>query len=502
MKLRVLLLIILFLLQNFGCSALVISEIQFDPDGSDTNREWVEVYNDGATTVDFSTYKFFEAGVNHGLAAQEAKTLAPGEYAVVVQDYAAFVADYPSSTVKLFKSSFSLSNTGEALSIKNSASSVQDSYTYSPSTTGSGAGLSEQRVSGVWGKGVPTPGSVNAHTSTPATTTDSTSTSTATSTATSSASTTSTTTVTENVYTPTYYTKSSWPTTEKVYLKAGDNRIAITGKEISFKPRLLNGDKQDIYTGVYNWSLGDGYAKEGREITHTYQYPGEYSVTLEVILDKSTVEDTFFIHVIDPKFTIKYTDADTGAYSEITNDSLEILDIGEMVLSREDFPVKKFIIPKNTVILPKRSIKITSELTGFATSTSEISLGFKNGRKVASFTNQRPKSNEASTSTGSVSSVSVMTLEDFKRLYPEGYTQLPHITPKATETANATVSKTIINPVTLKNIKNKTVLKPLVVKTETQTAKSGVATTSESKTIILTKPKAGLWESIKGIFGN
>jgi hypothetical protein len=95
-----------------------------------------------------------------------------------------------------------------------------------------------------------------------------------------------------------------------------------------------------------------------------------------------------------------------------------------------------------------------------------------------------------------------MTLEDFKRLYPEGYTQLPHITPKATETANATVSKTIINPVTLKNIKNKTVLKPLVVKTETQTAKSGVATTSESKTIILTKPKAGLWESIKGIFGN
>ena len=62
------LLVVLFLFYSQSVIASVtINEIMYDPDGSDTNREWVELYNDGGSSVDLSAWKFVEAGVNHGL---------------------------------------------------------------------------------------------------------------------------------------------------------------------------------------------------------------------------------------------------------------------------------------------------------------------------------------------------------------------------------------------------------------------------------------------------
>ena len=49
-------------------SALVISEIMYDPQGSDTDREWIEVLNDTQSSIDMTGWKFFEANTNHGLA--------------------------------------------------------------------------------------------------------------------------------------------------------------------------------------------------------------------------------------------------------------------------------------------------------------------------------------------------------------------------------------------------------------------------------------------------
>jgi thiamine phosphate synthase YjbQ (UPF0047 family) len=38
-------------------AAVTINEIMYDPDGSDTNREWVELYNDGGSSVDLSAWE-------------------------------------------------------------------------------------------------------------------------------------------------------------------------------------------------------------------------------------------------------------------------------------------------------------------------------------------------------------------------------------------------------------------------------------------------------------
>ena len=55
--------IALFLLPNFAFASISITEIMYDLDGSDTDREWVEIFNDG-NPVDLTGWKFND-GSNH-----------------------------------------------------------------------------------------------------------------------------------------------------------------------------------------------------------------------------------------------------------------------------------------------------------------------------------------------------------------------------------------------------------------------------------------------------
>ena len=79
---------------------VVISEIMYDlSSGSDTGREWVEVFNAGASSVHFTDWKFFEANTNHALSAvQGGESVASGAYAIIVDDATKFLAEDRKST--------------------------------------------------------------------------------------------------------------------------------------------------------------------------------------------------------------------------------------------------------------------------------------------------------------------------------------------------------------------------------------------------------------------
>jgi hypothetical protein len=67
-NLKFLLLFVLNFLVTQNIFALKITEIMFNPTGSDTNREWVEVFNDTSSVINFAGYKFNEANVDHRIA--------------------------------------------------------------------------------------------------------------------------------------------------------------------------------------------------------------------------------------------------------------------------------------------------------------------------------------------------------------------------------------------------------------------------------------------------
>jgi Lamin Tail Domain len=68
-----------------SASALVISEVMFNPSGPDDGREWIELFNDQSAAVDLSGYSLGWGGADYtfGTLALPSVLLAPGAYFVV-----------------------------------------------------------------------------------------------------------------------------------------------------------------------------------------------------------------------------------------------------------------------------------------------------------------------------------------------------------------------------------------------------------------------------------
>ena len=137
---------------------ITFTEIMYDLPGSDENREWVEIHNDGPV-YDLTNWKFFEGDTNHGLTNVAGEsTFGTGDYAVIADDANQFLVDSPGFQGKLFDSSFSLSNTGETIAIKYPNGDIATEITYSSSQGGAGDGNSLQYSGSEWVAATSTPG--------------------------------------------------------------------------------------------------------------------------------------------------------------------------------------------------------------------------------------------------------------------------------------------------------------------------------------------------------
>ena len=122
-KSKFLLLGVALLMPSYVFAQALISEIMYDlpKPGEDTGREWIEIQNTSTTSIDFSAWKLFEAGVNHRLAIFKGSTSTPvNSFVVITETPDKFLTDHPGFSGAIFDSSFSLNNTnGETLALKN-----------------------------------------------------------------------------------------------------------------------------------------------------------------------------------------------------------------------------------------------------------------------------------------------------------------------------------------------------------------------------------------------
>lgn len=115
----------------FAASA-TITEIMFDPVGSDAKREWVKIQNTGDAPIDLTRWKLVEGGVRHSIVATTKTHVLPGEFAVVAVDPVTFMSEYSGFSGPVFDSSFSLKNTGETVRLEDASSTQMASVTYVP----------------------------------------------------------------------------------------------------------------------------------------------------------------------------------------------------------------------------------------------------------------------------------------------------------------------------------------------------------------------------------
>jgi hypothetical protein len=105
--------------------AIVINEINYAPSGASNPAEFIELYNNGATNVDLSGWKF-DAGVTYTFPA--ATTLAAHGYLVISGDTNTFAARW--GFTPLGPWSGKLSNSGEQVRLRDAANNTVDSLTY------------------------------------------------------------------------------------------------------------------------------------------------------------------------------------------------------------------------------------------------------------------------------------------------------------------------------------------------------------------------------------
>lgn len=127
--------------QNFS---LLISEIMYNPEGNDSDREWIEIVNISSQTFNiFGGKKGWRIndGENH-LFEDVSITLNPNEILVIVQDRNKFLQEYPNFKGKTLQANFYLKNESGTIQIYDQNKNLITQTTYTNSYGGNGNGYS------------------------------------------------------------------------------------------------------------------------------------------------------------------------------------------------------------------------------------------------------------------------------------------------------------------------------------------------------------------------
>ena len=342
MKKILILLIVLVVLFPQVIFAMRINEIMYDLPGTDTGREWVEIYNDTTENIDFSKWKLLENAVNHSVKIiLGSAIIPPGGYAVIADNDVKFLADNPNFSGTLFDSAFSLTNTvGETLALINPSGNKIDEITYSDSLGAKGDGNSLQLNDGFLIAAAPTPGFKNE--TEPINTAD-----------TSTSNSTTTTTSISSHSSP----KPIISVKEKVdfELSIGRDRVVSIKTPLVFEP-LVNFDLN--YKSIkFLWNFGDGKQEKGKKVEHYFKHPGKYNVVLNASFNNQHAVARSTVLVVRPQIT----STSTIDGLEIENLSTQEINIGMWKVKTEDKRIN-FSFPQDTIIAAKSKITFDKEL--------------------------------------------------------------------------------------------------------------------------------------------
>jgi|GEM_PF-2675169 hypothetical protein len=172
MKKRVFYIFFLIILVNYVSADIIINEIMYNPSGSESTDEWVELYNNGSSDQNISDWLLIDTTTARSLILINGSgNISVGDYAVIIENQTTFLQNYPSFNSTLFEvSSLTLTNSGDVLSLNNTENITEFvNYTdYSPTSITEGKTLERidfngGNISSNWQAGVVngTPGDFN-----------------------------------------------------------------------------------------------------------------------------------------------------------------------------------------------------------------------------------------------------------------------------------------------------------------------------------------------------
>ncbi|MDO8728759.1 MAG: PKD domain-containing protein [bacterium] len=149
-------------------------------------------------------------------------------------------------------------------------------------------------------------------------------------------------------------------------VNAGRNRLGTAGSPLEFKVET-NIDYTN--NSIFVWNFGDGSEGVGEIVNHTYTYPGEYVLVLNVSGPKGKAVSRANVKIVNPEFVVTHVSKER---IEITNNSKsEVSLFGRALVTKDQI----FAFPKDTIMKPGQKISFGANVTGLTPSEqSEISL--------------------------------------------------------------------------------------------------------------------------------
>jgi len=325
---------------NIANAQIVINEIMYDIEGSDDGREWIEIWNNGNEDVDLTGWKFND-GSSHNLneppknGGQGSLIIGAGSFAILSGDAELFRSEHPSFNGTVIDTVMSLGNTTDTLSLINEAE--VDSATYNKEMGANGDGNSLQLVGSSWLSVSPTLGQPNSLNE--------------------EASLVEAATVSGEM---SLVVETEDLMKKRILVDIGNDKNVIVGASSVFEALAVGLEKEPLQNARYVWSFGDGDTKEGENVLHNYQYPGEYVVVLNISSGKYSASDRIVVKALPADIIISNIDNEKG-FLELQNNSNYELNLSWWMIKSEN---NYFTLPKDTIILANKKMILPSKITG------------------------------------------------------------------------------------------------------------------------------------------
>jgi hypothetical protein len=372
----------------------------YDPEGSDTDREWVEILNNGGTPIDlseksannsrYSRWRFREkdSASNHSLIlVSGSATIQPGEYAVITNSDSALV-DFPGYSGALFTASFSLLNSSSevTMAIRDDNSGLDVStikYSKDSGATEDGNSLQVNSL-GELVAALPTPGTGFSHEGDNVSGAESTDAS-----ANSPAPDNNTASGSEPAIAP----DTRWSVEPQVFADAGKDRTVVVGAGAVFEGKALGLKKEPLQNARYIWNFGDGATGEGKMVEHTYRHPGDYLVVMEAASGYYSGQDRLKVRAEPSPLSVSSITNGSEYFVELANSSKTNIDISMWGLALNG---KVFAVPKNTFVMAGKKLIFPNEVTGLLVEAgSAPALHYPNGTLASRFGEEKEKAVKA-----------------------------------------------------------------------------------------------------------
>lgn len=384
----------LFLIPATAGAQVVISEIMYDLQvGSDSGREWIEVFNASSNAIRLIDWRLYEANANHAITAfAGGDELPSGSYAIIADSPSKFMDDWPSYTGALFDSAFSLSNSGETIAIHTPAPEFRetDSIAFQSTWGAAGDGNTLQRTStetNAFAAAAPTPGTgtlalIPGLHYTPSVE------------EVASSQTSTTSSAAKSEPTPSYVP----PPLPQLFADGGADRTVIVGADTEFNGRAYNRDDVFVEKTRFLWNFGDGSTAEGPAVLHHFDYPGRYAVILTAAADKEAMIDRIIV-TAEPAQLAFMVNADGSV--TIENRAGRDLDLSRWIV--RSF-LQTFTLPEHSIVLSGESMRIPKQNLKFIAGL-QTELAYPNG-VMALGANQSNASPAATPTAAAAASVS------------------------------------------------------------------------------------------------